>query len=223
MVQYIVDPFPYMIIDDIIPSIFYNKLCLTIDNFDNYVPSSQLGRSRDSGFDARTIYPLEDNDENIFIRDLRSALISGVLPPVLKEYSALEGTLFDQSSYVLDVALVRDLKGFRLYPHTDAKVKIFTLLIYIQTDGDPTKLGTRIYKNISDISGACDMHHENEKAFELSSVRKFFSNRGVFFARSDSSFHGVDCTSCEFHRRDIITITAYKDKIPGKFVAHYRK
>jgi hypothetical protein len=88
----------------------------------------------------------------------------------------------------LRVEFAQDTNGFWLEPHTDLGVKVFTMLLYLSTDNQHTKLGTDIYDS--------EKKHVGTSPFE--------SNGAMIFVPSDITYHGFEARQIDGVRKSVI-------------------
>ncbi len=92
-----------------------------------------------------------------------------------------------------DIHLVRDEPGYSLGPHTDAPKKVVTALFYLPRDGSLSHLGTSLYQPKVPFTDPSNKHHEFGDFTRVATL-PYLPNSLFAFARSDSSFHGVERT-----------------------------
>jgi hypothetical protein len=83
----------------------------------------------------------------------------------------------DLGGSFLRIEYCQDGPGFWLEPHTDIRVKKFTMLVYLLDDPDLRLAGTDI--------------HEGPPDFKYVGSAPYGRNLGVIFIPSDTSWHGV--------------------------------
>lgn len=102
------------------------------------------------------------------------------------------------------VDVIVDGTGFALLPHTDAELKVGSALIYFADPGDPSEHGTRLYRPLQ--PGAECRTGKGFYRFELFAeevVVPYRPNTAVLFARTPTSFHGVEASTSAIPRRVI--------------------
>jgi len=107
---------------------------------------------------------------------------------VIAAIEAATGT--DLSDTRLRIEYCQDAPGFWLEPHTDIRVKKFTMLVYLLDDPELALAGTDI--------------HEGPPDHRYVTTARYGRNRGVVFIPSDNSWHGVGHHPLKKLRKSII-------------------
>lgn len=208
-------PFPHLRGESILSSVSFEAAVKKLNTGDGFDGAFNLGRARSNFFNKRRLYCIKEDEADVSLKRLRSEICKVVVPNA----SFVWPDTVRQSNLKLDVLLVRDLSGYELEPHTDISAKLWTLLIYLQTDSVDADLGTRLWKVKQRPAVAADGAN-NDYPFELEPGKQlsFDANTGWFFVRSDRSFHSVDCRDSEFSYRDVLIVTAYHTRLPASFL-----
>ncbi len=101
-----------------------------------------------------------------------------------------EKTGTDLSGTRLRIEYCQDTAGFWLEPHTDIRVKKFTMLVYLSDDLDLAMAGTDI--------------HEGPPEFKYVGSAPYGKNLGVIFIPGKKSWHGVGHHPFKGVRKSII-------------------
>lgn len=88
------------------------------------------------------------------------------------------------------VRLIRDRAGYALGPHTDTPSKVLSALFYLAKDESLEAHGTSLYARPG-FTCAGDQHH-GFAGFTKVATMPFKPNTLFAFAKSDTSFHGVE-------------------------------
>ncbi len=105
--------------------------------------------------------------------------------------SAIEqATGADLSGSLLRIEYCQDTDGFWLEPHTDIKVKKFTMLVYLADDPKLSGAGTDVYQGPPD--------------FEHVGSAPYGKNKGLIFIPGENTWHGVAPRHIEGVRKSII-------------------
>lgn len=94
----------------------------------------------------------------------------------------------DLSGTSLRIEYCQDVEGFWLEPHTDIRVKKFTMLVYLSTEPEAEAWGTDVY------DADCNLVGRSSGAF----------NRGLIFIPADDTWHGFARRPIKGVRRSII-------------------
>lgn len=96
----------------------------------------------------------------------------------------------DLSDGHLRIEYCQDGEGFWLEPHTDIRVKKFTMLVYLSDEPGLEKAGTDL--------------HEGPPDFKYVGSAPYGRNRGLIFIPGDDTWHGVGHNPIQGIRRSII-------------------
>lgn len=184
-----VGPFSYLVMDGFFTDNVYRKI---LENMPTEFEPIEKSRGT-KGYDKRfTAKPTTE-----FWKNLYDQLLSGYLRKVILEKFDIE----DDPKFKEDLVLIHDLPGYCIPPHTDSTKKIISALIYLPENDDAKVDGTSIYKP-KRVGFICKkgQHHKFED-FENVYTVPFKPNTALIFARTDSSFHGVEPSS---HIRNVL-------------------
>lgn len=110
----------------------------------------------------------------------------------------------DEKEFETDLLYTRDTKNYTLGPHTDSPLKIMTSLFYIPQLPSNPLLGTSIYTpKVAGFKCPGGKHHDFQ-GFQLLKTVPYVPNKMFAFAKSDTSFHGVEPIDVEIERDLII-------------------
>ena len=183
------EPFAHVYFEGIFPEAFYAELLAAIPGPDHFEPLYHKDALRPDGSTTRSTFTLEpralarlperarrtlETCRNVFGSEaLREALLAryeGVLRERFRdERPAVEGT----------VKLQRDEPGYRIGIHPDTSDKVVLLQLYLAPDDAHVEMGTAIYRR------------EGE-GFAKVDTLPFRRNSGYSFARTETSWHGVE-------------------------------
>jgi len=136
-----------------------------------------------------------NNSTRVFFdRDARSHhTVCGELARVFRSprtISAIERTCgVDLSEAQPRIEYTQDVDGFWLEPHTDIRVKLFTMLIYLSDDPALCDAGTDLY----DATGATHV-----------GASPYGRNLGLIFLPGDDTWHGYEPRPINGVRRSLI-------------------
>jgi hypothetical protein len=106
-------------------------------------------------------------------------------------------------------ALVKDLGGYEIKPHTDTNSKIVTMQFYLPHDHSKSDLGTAVYRlRLSKLLYAPSQRFEKVKQFA------FAPNSGYAFAVGRKSWHGRETVPMASGERNSLMLIYYA--VPGK-------
>jgi hypothetical protein len=96
--------------------------------------------------------------------------------------------------------LTRDVPGYCLNIHSDARAKGITIQLYLPPDRSLEHVGTVFHERTAD--------HTYRRAMQM----PFAPNTGYAFAVGDDTFHSVDLVGPEVRTRDSILLTYFVDQ-----------
>jgi hypothetical protein len=102
--------------------------------------------------------------------------------------------------------ITSDCQDFVLKPHTDGVQKVVTVLYYLAHDGQPEDWGTEFYAPKDASFRSFDSHHFEPENFRTVARAPFRPNTLLAFAKTDSSFHGVNARALEGSRRNMVVL-----------------
>lgn len=176
-------PYKHVYIQNVFPWDYYDLLVFNLPKDEAYT---------DRRFDNRGICNVAEL-ETQFWRDLTKWMASKeVFDAVRGKFSNVIAEMFPgKRDFSVDIRLVRDSSSYKINPHTDIKSKAVSLLIYLPYSRDVAQYGTSIY--IAKDQRKCDgsTRHEFED-FSKVYTAPFLPNSMLGFARTDTSFHGVE-------------------------------
>lgn len=167
--EIIKNPFPHLLIRDILPKQDYEELINTLPKSIDYLPLETRGTK---GYPERSYHTAPP---------MLSWMTRGKLRDALDRKFGLTPSSSDE------ILLLRDRQGYKIPPHTDTPAKAVTMLVYLDVDHHGTTLYKPKKKGFTDPEG---MHHPFEQ-FTAVKTASASLNSALIFARTDTSFHGV--------------------------------
>jgi FkbM family methyltransferase len=201
------EPYPYVVIDDIFPTDYYQKIIELLPHADQMIPLGDTGRVTPGSYEQRlvTLFTEEhfsrmNSEQQAFWRDMASWLysekfLSAIVDKFKPWCSNLLSRKQDQKGSIdvrSDALIVNDQTRYEIGPHTDAPHRLISFLFYLPQDDSQKHLGTSIYTH-KDPSFTCPggPHYKFEYFNKLKTV-EFLPNRLLMFVRTNKSFHGVE-------------------------------
>ena len=92
---------------------------------------------------------------------------------------------------VATVRLGRDADGYKILPHPDSAHRVYTAQVYLADDESQLDIGTSVYAQ------------EDDGSFRFVRRLPFAPNTGFCFARTDSSWHGVEPVALKKPRNNL--------------------
>lgn len=206
------DPFPYAVIDEILPREYYEEAVSQFPAPSQMRPIRETGRVARDAYPERyvTLFNAEDftsltesqrrfwtefdewMNSDLFLQAF-VAKFQADLEPRLTKILATEKALLTRG----DALLVNDHTKFKIGPHTDAPHRLVTFLFYMPKDESMKALGTSVYRP-KDPNFVCwgGPHHASDN-FRLVDTVEFMPNRLLTFPKTEKSFHGVEQISRE--------------------------
>jgi hypothetical protein len=200
------DPFPYAVIDGILPDDYYAEALEQFPTPESLRPIGESGRVPSTLYRERHVVLFTDEDfrrmsasQQAFWREFADWMYSDLFLNafVTKFQAALEPRLeriLDADAVLRargDALLVNDMTNYAIGPHTDAPHRLVTFLFYLPRDDSMRELGTSVYRP-KDPNFVCwgGPHHPFEK-FEHVNTVEYLPNRLLTFPKTERSFHGV--------------------------------
>lgn len=211
-------PFPHMIVDNIFPEEYYQRIQENFPAFeqmktinDSYRASGYAERFKTS-FAEKDFERLTHSQQN-FWGELGGWLyspefINGVIDtfwPYVKDRLEEVPKPLGSTRISADALLVNDQANYTIGPHTDMPQRLITFLFYLPKSDSYNHLGTSFYE--PDVPGyTCpEGHHYTDENFSKIETVDFIPNRLLLFVRTNSSFHGVEkVIDKEFERHLLI-------------------
>ena len=183
------EPFAHLYFERVFPEDFYPELLASIPGPEHFVPLYHKDALRADGSTTRSTFTLEPRAlarlpersrrtleacRDVFASEaLREALLAryeGVLRERFRgECPAVAGT----------VKLQRDEPGYRIGIHPDTRDKVVLLQLYLAPDDAHAEMGTAIYR-------------QEGEGFAKVDTLPFRRNSGYSFARTETTWHGVE-------------------------------
>ena len=181
----IMEPFPHLIVDNLIPKEDFTTLKSDINSLQNFKPYT-IHPGRFSIPAEEWENSLETLKKELYNEEIRSILIEKFKEQLLKlkEYES-------KSKWELNLSI--DKSNYEIPPHLDSPTKQLSVLYYISGG----KVGTSLYTN----------NHNGKKELDYKKAKKvkeieFKENRLIVFCSSifDATWHGVEKSSVEQKR-----------------------
>jgi precorrin-6B methylase 2 len=200
------DPFPYSVIDGILPEDYYAEALAHFPSPESLRPLGETGRVQSDAYRERLVVLFTNEEfsrmtpvQQRFWREFADWMYSDVFLNafVMKFHRALEPRLArilgDSESLRVrgDALLVNDQTNYAIGPHTDAPHRLVSFLFYLPRDTSMRELGTSVYR-AKDPAFTCwgGPHHPFDK-FDFVRTVEFLPNRLLAFPKTERSFHGV--------------------------------
>jgi FkbM family methyltransferase len=167
------NPFPHLYVEDVFQSDFYQELLKSLPV--NGWKSLEDSRGT-KGYPERSV-----NDAP----DCVSWMLSGELRRLLDDK-------FGVQSKSDELLLLRDSQGYKIPPHTDTPSKVISALFYLPKDKSLEQYGTSVFKPKKAGFTCPNGKHYKFEDFEKVWTAPFRPNSAMIFARTDTSFHGVE-------------------------------
>jgi len=198
-------PFPHFFAEDVFPYDFYDELLTSLP------PASDYSTGK-SNYNGRLFADPSEAQELEFMKT------HAFMVHVLNLFSTWHSSRYASNpapEFFTDLRFIRDGKGYKIGPHTDAPWKVVSLLFYLPKDYSLQELGTSIYVS-KDPTFLCNggPHYPFEQ-FERVFTAPFQPNSCTGFYKTANSFHGVEpitipCT------RDVLLYNIYDKQIYDK-------
>ena len=192
------DPFPHVVINDVLPGVLYDAAIAAIPPrvlFEDRPVNKQQVKvpPRFASRYSRRVWTFLVRD--VVDTVLRPAIIRTFTEP-LREYlrKFWPGIPFEAIEHSLsasDGRIILRRAGYVIPPHRDPRWGFLTVIVYLARPGDPQAWGTQLYKvrDDSDVSSA-QPYWINDARCELVKDVPFRPNRAIAFLNSDGA-HGA--------------------------------
>ncbi len=205
-------PFPHILIDGIFPATFYAELLRQIPSQEFYTPISDTGAEG-----QRLVLHLARLDalpavRRIFWLKAASWLIGSNLAsafakkfaPVIEENAGRDPR---ELAYGVEAMLVKYSGGYQIGPHTGPRNHAISALFHLPPNDNDEQHGTALYAPYA--PGFCSDGRAplSLKEFGKIATVPFRPNSMFGFARSGSSFHGMEPVTDHIPERDALLYT----------------
>jgi hypothetical protein len=196
-------PYAHFFLSDVFPNEFYSELLKNLPDPQTMISLAETGRVTPGSYKERFILPL--NPEGLkklpegqqkFWHDFMTWIHGGRFSQIMmQKFAPIVQERFKNRQNVQfyqEALLINDVTNYSLGPHADAPRKVISMLFYLPADESQKHLGTSIYipkdPSFTSDTGA----HYKAKDFDLVATMPFLPNSLFAFARTDTSFHGVE-------------------------------
>jgi FkbM family methyltransferase len=200
------EPFAHMVIDNIFPDDYYQKLQQLFPEEERMRPLAETGRTG-GAYKERLVTLFEPEDfaalsepQRQFWSSLGGWLYSReFMDAIIAKFpDQLAGRLADierrhgKVRIRGDALIVSDKTDYAIGPHTDAPHRLVSFLFYLPKDERWAEHGTSLYRPLDPNFHCAGGPHHKFEGFERVKTVGFVPNRLVIFAKSDVCFHGVE-------------------------------
>jgi len=219
-------PYPHILVHDVFPADFYERLRANLPPRDAYRTLKSLGRVGGDYPDTRGVLPLTpDNVATLpdpcrgFWNETGQWLLGGSFAQVvLNKFGPLLAQRFPNPAAVNfrhEVLVIQDRTNYALGPHTDSPRKVLSFLFYLPGDDSRPHLGTSMYLP-KDPSFTCPggPHHPFEMFHRLLTV-PYVPNTLFAFMKTPNAFHGVEPISDPDVERALMLYDIYSGNLPA--------
>lgn len=180
--KHMTSPFDYWLLSNVLPKADVDQIA------DLPLPKPEgaiFNGRRESNNKLRVFFSPDNQAKFPVVRRVAAAFDS---PRVRAMIERETGAKLDGTK--LRIEYCQDAPGFWLEPHTDIRVKKFTMLVYLIDDPELVMAGTDI--------------HEGPPDFKYAGTAPYGKNLGVIFIPGDNTWHGVGHHPIAKDRRSII-------------------
>ncbi len=211
-------PFPHVYIENVWPQGFYEKILNALPHIDHYTALNEVGERNNIKINPNR-FVFEPNAENVGKLEGESKEVLGAIAQdILKDSFVIKTILQKFSSFfsdkvgniLLDRLFVKDLKGYKIGPHTDSPRRLLSMLFYLPKDDKYKHTGTSLY--IPKERGfTCEGGpHYVFEPFDRVKTFEYKPNSALIFIKSDRSFHGVEMLEDQEIERDVLLVDFQK-------------
>tara|TARA_B100000745_G_scaffold285520_1_gene220819 strand:- start:199 stop:885 length:687 start_codon:yes stop_codon:yes gene_type:complete len=201
------DPWPSIHATDIFTDEFYNRM------LDNFPPKEEFEQCKDFSYERYRLPIGRDYEKyDIVWKELSEILTSPELKHYLLSQFKIPRVNLEKTctSYP---QLVRDVAGYKIYPHPDSSAKLLTFTMYMPRDKSRPDIGMWI----NEWGKKVDLFNRAEYTLEnYPKVRQipYIPNSCVIFPVSKYSFHSVDfCNIDDYQRKSLHNIYYYDNAV----------
>jgi hypothetical protein len=195
-------PFPHISIDAIFPAAFYAEMRRNIPERRFYKSIRETERIIGDAYQERLILHLAQIDalptgQRDFWSNLRTWLLGSDLASAFaKKFAHVIGKNAGKDAqtlnYGVEAMLVKDLDGYKIGPHTDVRRRAVSAMFYLPSDTSYDPYGTVLYEPAKPGTRSDGNEHLPFDGFRKVANMPCRANSMFAFARSDTSFHGVE-------------------------------
>ncbi len=204
-----IDPVPddNIFMEDVFTADVYEKILALLPGDDSYDYIEHPDAVLPDGTRTRKLLDLTDAtlarlapDRRAFWREMKAVLTSRALQRAItnKFRNRLEEQYGARWPQMVSVPLFyRDLPGYRIGVHPDARYKLATMQFYFPADASQLHLGT-------------SFHIKDDTGFRHCKTNPFKPNSAYAFVRSDHSWHSVSRLGPHESARNTLALTIYQ-------------
>ena len=210
-------PFPHCYIPEVFPAGFYAEMQRHLPDPMAMIPIAEARGAK--GYKERFVLELKPErlsalpeTRRDFWSGVAAWMLSGRLQQLmLEKFGPFMDGRFppDAFDFCTDAMLVQDITDYKIGPHCDAPGKVLTILFYLPGDNSQAHLGTSIYVPKDPTFRCTTGTHHPPDGFNRVVTMPFLPNSLFTFARSDTSFHGVEPVGDPDCRRWLLLFTVY--------------
>ncbi len=204
-------PYPHLIVDEIFPAPFYEKLVSILETVRIETPDAEIPDTVYPKRHAFPIGPQEGETPPEAIDSPTDAVFALLTDPTLLQ--CLIGRFSKQITHRFggeiprarpNISYVHDESDYALGPHTDTARKLLSTLIYLAPDDRFPEAGTSIYVPGSGAPVGLSNNHYDRKTFVRVATVPYRPNQFFCFVPVENSFHGVETIGKDVLRRVIL-------------------
>jgi hypothetical protein len=208
-------PYPHCYVPEVFPADFYASIQAHLPEPAAMIPIEEARGAK--GYKERFVLELNPGRlgalpeaQKNFWSGLGTWMLSGRLQAImLQKFGPFMQRDADAFEFYADAMLIQDITDYKIGPHCDAPGKVITMLFYLPRDNSQAHLGTSIYvPKDRDFRCLTGVHHSPD-GFDRVATMPFLPNSLFTFARSDTSFHGVEPVGDPDCRRWLLLFTIY--------------
>ena len=196
-------PYPHILVHDALPEEFYRGLRLHLPPDTAYKSPATVGMAGENYPESRSILPLTRAEISLlpepyhsFWDEMAQWLLGGPFAHIfLQKFGPLLEQRFENPQRLElrnEAMIVQDRTNFRLGPHTDARTKVLSLLLYLPADDTMPQLGTSMYVPRDPTFTCPGGRYHNFADFTRLATVPYVANTLFAFMKTPNSFHGVE-------------------------------
>ena len=215
-------PYAHFYLEEAFPNEIFKEMLRKLPAHSAYGADNPRIHTREDGLVTRNILSLTlpgpvrelPEEQRSFWTEISQALTSPRLKQVvfdrlsedLSRRFRIRPDQLDSVTAYPKPALVKDLGGYEIAPHTDTRSKIVTMQFYLPEDMSKADLGTTVYRQrIFQLKNLVNLRNRFEAVKQFS----FAPNSGYAFAVGPKSWHGRDKVPMASGERNSLMLIYY--------------
>ncbi|HLB06431.1 MAG TPA: hypothetical protein VJN41_01935 [Alphaproteobacteria bacterium] len=204
------EPFPHLYVEGLFPPDYYRELLCRLPPRESFICHADSGKVSKGAYKERFSLPLDarglgriaEGDRPFFAALAQLAAGPALLLALIRKFRPYITARFEMEAQfegkvsgievATDAMLVRDTVNYALGPHTDARHRLLSVLVYLPDDDRHPELGTAFYTPNDPAFRCPGGPHHPFASFQRVGLAPYRANSALAFLKTDNSFHGVE-------------------------------